>query len=134
MKTGIEVYGPRGCCMSFYSPLLTGGHGKWKRYIRLSGERNFQGIHGAEPLWNANTNASATDAANGWTGVGLMNVKWSGWRQSKRFRQDKPKATVPRGSSISQGQKKNSLVEKIIWDSAGIDVYNNSIFISHMHL
>lgn len=44
------------------------------------------------------------------------------------------KPRFPVAPSISQGQKKNSLVEKIIWDSAGIDVYNNSIFISHMHL
>lgn len=59
------MYNPHGYCMNFCSPLLTGGLGESKRCTPISGVLSFQSVHGAEPQWNASTNASVTVAVSG---------------------------------------------------------------------
>ena len=60
MMTGSGMYCPHGCYMSFCSPLLTDGLGKYKLYARIGGVLSFQSVHDAEPPWSVSTSSSAT--------------------------------------------------------------------------
>ena len=80
MITGIGMYDPHGCYMSFSSLLLTGFPWERKSYIRLSGVLSFQGVHDAAVQWTVSTNFSATAAVKDWTGVDFddCEVKYIG--------------------------------------------------------